>query len=75
MTAADEYRQHAQVCLSIAQTTFEPRTKASMNAMAAAWLRLAVQAEKNGTLDLVYETPRAFEPQPVQMQQQQAKGE
>src|SRR5207248_3008231 len=33
-------------------------TRITLLAMAAAWLRLAEQAERNSRLDLVYETPR-----------------
>ena len=54
---ADEYRRNAIECLRIADETISARSRVLLIHMAEAWLRLADQAEKNLTTDLVYETP------------------
>ena len=41
-----------------------PGRKAKVLDMAQAWLRLAEQAEKNSSADLVYETPPPKTPEP-----------
>jgi hypothetical protein len=70
--AADDDRRHAAECLCIADDTPNPKSKILLIAMAQAWLRLAHQAEKNLTTDLVYETPpRPARPVMQQQQQQQ----
>jgi hypothetical protein len=53
----DEYRRHAADCVRYAGSAIDSATKANLMGMAAAWLRLADQAEKNSHTDLVYETP------------------
>ena len=69
----DEYRQQAARCMVLAEQLPEGSTKRFLTVMAAAWSRLADQAEKNLTADLVYEPP-PFRPEPaapvVQQQQQ-----
>jgi hypothetical protein len=70
MTPA-EYRQSAARCLAVAELS-DGLTKKVLLEMAGAWQRLAEQAEKNLTLDLVYETPLPRrQQQPVSQQQQQ----
>jgi hypothetical protein len=71
--SAQEYRQNAATCINLAQQSAEPRSVASLMAMASSWLRLAIQAEKNATNDLVYETPARPQFQTQPMQQQQGK--
>jgi hypothetical protein len=67
-----EYRQNAARCMAVAETLPEGSFKQSLREMAAAWMRLAAQAEKNLTADLVYETPPPRPQQsPIATQQQQ----
>ncbi len=73
---ADEYRRNAAECLSIADDhTITPQRKALLIAMAQSWLRLARQAEKNLTTDLVYEAPPPPERSVLQQQQIQPEEE
>ena len=68
---AQEYRDNAFKCFSVAEAINAQAIKAQLLAMAHAWHNLADQAERNSQTDLVYETP---EPQqPVAQQQQQIK--
>jgi hypothetical protein len=53
----DQYRQHALDCLRLASETNDPAGKAVLLDMAQSWVRLADQAQKNLSTDLVYETP------------------
>ena len=53
--AVDEYRRNAIECLRIADETITARSRVLLIHMAEAWMRLAQQAEKNLTTDLVYE--------------------
>jgi len=58
----------------LAEQIADGPTKQSLLEMAAAWMRLAEQAEKNSASDLVYETPspsRRPPPRPDAQQQQQ----
>jgi hypothetical protein len=70
----DEYRRHAAECLRIAEDVIDSRYRISLVNMAESWLRLAQQAEKNLTTDLIYETPpllsEAASPAVAQQQQQ-----
>jgi hypothetical protein len=59
--AVDEYRRNAIECLRIADETITARSRVLLIHMAEAWMRLAQQAEKNLTTDLVYETPPPHE--------------
>ena len=54
-----EHEQNAARCLALAEQLSDVALKQSMIGMAAAWLRLAEQAEKNLALDVVYEPPPA----------------
>jgi hypothetical protein len=60
-----EYRRNAAQCLWVAERITDKQGKASMMAMAQAWLALAHQAEKN----VIVQTPTP--PQRVAQQQQQ----
>jgi hypothetical protein len=66
-----EHEQNAARCLALAEQLSDVTLKQSMIGMAAAWLRLAHQAEKNLSLDVVYEPPPARPAQRVMQQQQQ----
>jgi hypothetical protein len=73
-----EYRQHAAQCVAAIELVLDNRSKQLLLEMAAAWLRLADQAEKNLTTDLAYETPPSARqelqtPIAQQLQQQQAQ--
>ena len=70
MAAGDEYRIKAAEMIARAKSERNPLTRAENENLALAYLRLADQADKNATADLVYETPpeRAS---PQQQQQQQ----
>jgi hypothetical protein len=57
--------------MSIAEQLPDGPSKRTLTEMAAAWFRLAEQAEKNLTTDLVYETPPRQPEKPVVLQQQQ----
>jgi len=48
------YRLHAAMCTEIAERTSDLKNRLLLLKMAAAWLKLAEQAEKNSR---VYETP------------------
>jgi hypothetical protein len=56
--------------MSIAEQLPDGPSKRTLTEMAAAWFRLAEQAEKNLTTDLVYETPPPRPERPAQQQQQ-----
>jgi hypothetical protein len=60
---AEEYRQRAQHCIEIASGLTDQEQKLDILDMAMAWLRLAEQAEKNRTTDVVYATPGAGLPE------------
>jgi len=55
--AARQYRLYAQHCLEIAAALTNLKERVKLIDLAKAWANLANQAEKNGRLDLVYETP------------------
>jgi hypothetical protein len=60
MAHTGEYRAHAAECVRLAHETGDPKSKASLLAMARAWLALVSQGEKNSEAPtLVYETPEA----------------
>jgi hypothetical protein len=61
----EQYRKRARNCLDMARTLADRRRKLIALDMAQAWLKLAEQAEKNRTADIVYETPpRPESPRP-----------
>jgi hypothetical protein len=47
MSAADQYRRNASDCIAITAFFAGPQQRAAVLALAEAWTRLAVQAEKN----------------------------
>jgi hypothetical protein len=67
MAAGDEYRIKAAEMNARAKSERNPLTRAEHENLALAYLRLADQADKNATVDLVYETP----PERPSLQQQQ----
>jgi hypothetical protein len=71
--AADEYRRNAIECLRIADETITARSRVLLIHMADAWMRLAQQAEKNLSPDLVYETPPPHERPVLHEQHQQVR--
>jgi hypothetical protein len=71
MSSADEYRAKAGELLAAAQKEHSSITRAELENIAAAYLRLADQADKNAKTDLVYESPRPANQQVQQHQQQQ----
>jgi|tagenome__1003787_1003787.scaffolds.fasta_scaffold20942561_3 hypothetical protein len=72
MPTADEYRTKAAELHARSELECEAGTRAELDQLARAYLRLAGQAEKNAATDIVYETPAAPTPQPVRQQQPQA---
>jgi hypothetical protein len=56
MAAGDEYRAKAAEFLAKAQTESDPKRLMELAKLAAAYERLAGQAERNMQVDLVYET-------------------
>jgi hypothetical protein len=79
MSASDEYRAKAAQLRARAQQELSAVSQASLKNLALSYLRLAEQAEKNATTDLVYETPQRLQPaqqsQQLQQQQQQQRSE
>jgi hypothetical protein len=65
---AARYRQRAGKCFTISQKMEDAGERLELIDMAQAWLALAEQAERNGHLFTVYETPQ---PRPQVSQQQQ----
>ena len=70
MPSSEEYHRKAAEMNAQAKQEQNPLTRAELENLALAYLRLAVQAERNAKTDLVYETPSARS-QPVTQQQQQ----
>jgi hypothetical protein len=70
MTPAERYRQMAQELKAKAAKESNYAIKVEWETLAAAYDRLAEQAERNALTDIVYETPSANE-RPVTQQQQQ----
>jgi hypothetical protein len=50
VSASDDYRHHALMCLSLAAEASDSKTSASLLFMAGAWNKLADQAERNSAL-------------------------
>ena len=57
MNQSENYRRNAVMCYKMARMFSDARMRAVMFEMAQAWIDLAAQAERNSSLDLVYETP------------------
>jgi hypothetical protein len=64
---ADEYRRLARECVAAARTVSDVQTRASLEAMAQVWFRLADEQEPQGARS----RNEAGESQPVVQQQQQ----
>jgi hypothetical protein len=62
MTSGDRYRVKAVELRAKAQQESNPQTQAELEGLAAAYVRLAEQAERNSLTDIVYEPPP---PKPV----------
>jgi hypothetical protein len=67
---AQEYRRQAQECLAVARTVSNPQARASLEAMAQTWFRLADQHDR-----AIPPTEPADESQAVLQQQQQPQSE
>ena len=52
---ADHYRRHAASCILIAEASTDPDHRGRVMMMAAAWARLAEQAERNARSDFACE--------------------
>ena len=57
MKPGDEYCAKALEFLAKAETESSPLTRAEFENLAAAYLRLAEQAERNAEVDVTYEPP------------------
>jgi hypothetical protein len=53
----DVFREHAKICLELAQKTDDPESRAALVDMAHSWHALAKTHDKNSQTTLVYETP------------------
>jgi len=57
MVPGDSYRAKTLELLARAEIESDPQMRAELENLAAAFLRLAEQAERNSQLDLTYEPP------------------
>jgi len=57
MVPGDNYRAKTLELLARAEIESDPQMRAELENLAAAFLRLAEQAERNSQLDLTYEPP------------------
>ena len=57
MVPGDNYRARTLQLLARAETESDPQMRAELENLAAAFLRLAEQAERNSQFDLTYEPP------------------
>lgn len=64
MTSGDQYCVKAAELRAKALHETNPVVQAELEGLAAAYLRLAEQAKRNDTLDVVYETPPPKEIEP-----------
>jgi hypothetical protein len=71
MTPAERYRQMALELKAKAAKETNYAIKVEWETLAAAYDRLAEQAERNALTDIVYETPPSADERPVTQQQQQ----
>jgi hypothetical protein len=67
----DEYRGHAARCMAVAELLLEGNSKRTLMEMAAAWQRLADNAERNLAAEMVYKALVSQAPNPTPAQQQQ----
>jgi hypothetical protein len=73
MPTGDEYRVKAADINAQAHREKNWRLRCELKNLALAYLRLADQADRNALSDVVYETPRADQPNVQQQQQSQTK--
>jgi hypothetical protein len=66
-----EYREKAAAMAAMAERETDPERRAELRALERSYLRLALQADKNATADIAYETPPAQTPENRAVQQQQ----
>jgi hypothetical protein len=64
MTAGDRYRAKALELLARAEVENSPLLKVEFESLAAAYLRLAEQAERNDALIVEFELPREGKSKP-----------
>lgn len=58
MTAGDDYRTKAAELRALARREKDPDLRAELEGLAAGYVRLAMQADRNRQADIAYETPR-----------------
>ena len=70
---AEEYRRNARRCLELTHEMIDPTQSAKLIDLAASWIRLAEEAEKNSEADPTNKLPPpTIDPaKPVAQQQQQ----
>jgi hypothetical protein len=73
MTLGDTYRVKAAELRARASREVELVLRSELEGLAAAYLLLAEQAERNSHLDVTYETPPNRTDQPQAQQQSQSK--
>ena len=61
MAVGDNYRAKALELLAHAETERDPIARAQLESLAAAYLRLAEQAERNSDLIIEFDLPREHE--------------
>jgi hypothetical protein len=61
-TGRNRYLAAAEGCIRLAGQMSDPAKKSVFVDLAATWMRLAEQAEKNAATDVVYEPPLARQP-------------
>lgn len=69
MSVADEYRAKAAQLAAEAKRERDAVRRAQLQSLERSYRRLAIQADKNATTNIVYETPER--PAVAQQQQQQ----
>lgn len=73
MTTADHYRIKAAELNAKARLETNSDLRSELEHLAASYLRLAEQADRNNRVDITYETPSMSERQKQQPQQQQSQ--
>jgi hypothetical protein len=71
--ASEQYRKKAAEIAAAAKLARDPAKRAQLKALEASYRRLALQADKNATTDIVYQTPPPQRQRPVAQQQQQSQ--
>lgn len=73
MSLAGEYRNKAAAMAAMARRESNPTRRTEFENLERAYLRLALQADKNAKADIVYETPAQDRAAQQQQQQSQSK--